>query len=113
MSWGKARISLSGRPAAVAALSAVPKLPPLRFETTDAAVLGSLIVLLRYAAGQLELLFRDLRRVDYVAIAAAARTALAEDEAGTELTIHQGEQLAHLLVDEFQDTSLDQFELPL
>ncbi|MCP5327898.1 MAG: UvrD-helicase domain-containing protein [Sinobacteraceae bacterium] len=102
---------LRSRPAAVAALSAVPKLPPLRFETTDAAVLGSLIVLLRYAAGQLELLFRDLRRVDYVAIAAAARTALAEDEAGTELTIHQGEQLAHLLVDEFQDTSLDQFEL--
>ncbi len=52
-----------------------------------------------------------MRRVDYVAIAAAARRALGDDEAGTELTIHQGEQLRHLLVDEFQDTSLDQFEL--
>ncbi|MCC6172664.1 MAG: UvrD-helicase domain-containing protein, partial [Gammaproteobacteria bacterium] len=103
--------SLRAQPAAVTALAALPALPPVRFEARDAAVLESLIVLLRYAAGQLELLFRDVRRVDYVAIAAAARTALGDDEAGTELTIHQGEQLRHLLVDEFQDTSLDQFEL--
>ena len=87
------------------------RLPPAEFEPDDAAVLESLISLLRYAAGQLELLFRDVRRVDYVAIAAAARTALGDEEAGSELTIHQGEQLRHLLVDEFQDTSLDQFEL--
>jgi ATP-dependent exoDNAse (exonuclease V) beta subunit len=103
--------ALRDAPAAVEALAALPRLPPVRFEPRDAAVLESLIVLLRYAAGQLELLFRDVRRVDYVAIAAAARTALGDAEAGTELTIHQGEQLRHLLVDEFQDTSLDQFEL--
>jgi len=102
---------LAAAPRAIELLAQVLRLPPTQFEPADAAVLESLIVLLRYAAGQLELLFRDVRRVDYVAIAAAARTALGDEEVGTELTIHQGEQLRHLLVDEFQDTSLDQFEL--
>ena len=103
--------SMRSRPAAIDALAELTRLPPATFEPHDADMLESLIVLLRYAAGQLELLFRELRRVDYVAIAAAARTALVDDVDGNELTIHQGEQLRHLLVDEFQDTSLDQFEL--
>ena len=103
--------NLGALPRAVERLDALRRLPPIEFEPADAMVLESLITLLRYAAGQLELLFREVRRVDYVAIAAAARTALRDDAAGTELTIHQGEQLWHLLVDEFQDTSLEQFEL--
>ncbi len=102
---------LGTQPGAVRHLDALLSLPPVEFEPTDAAVLESLVRLLRYAAGQLELLFRDVGRVDYGAIAAAARSALRDDDAGSELTIHQGERLGHLLVDEFQDTSLDQFEL--
>jgi ATP-dependent exoDNAse (exonuclease V) beta subunit len=49
--------------------------------------------------------------VDYPAVAAAARESLGAGGEASELAIFQGERLRHLLIDEFQDTSIDQFEL--
>jgi ATP-dependent helicase/nuclease subunit A len=98
-------------PGAEQRLAAVVLLPPSRFGPVDAAALESLILLLRYASAQLEVLFRETGRVDYPAVAAAARESLGAGGEASELAIFQGERLRHLLIDEFQDTSIDQFEL--
>jgi ATP-dependent exoDNAse (exonuclease V) beta subunit len=87
------------------------RLPEVRFDAVDADALGSLIELLRLAAAQLELIFREAGGVDFAAVAAAARQALRTDEHGSGVAIIEGVRLRHLLIDEFQDTSLEQFEL--
>src|SRR5204863_1779022 len=43
--------------------------------------------------------------------ASAARAALTQDSAPTPLAERLGTRISHILVDEFQDTSRDQFEL--
>lgn len=92
------------------ALSWFRCLPPATLDEASAAVIDSLIALLRYAAAQLELMFLERREIDYVAIAVAARAAVQTPGAESALVIHQGETLRHLLIDEFQDTSNEQFQ---
>lgn len=88
--------------------------PPLSFDESDSELLQSLVTILLLAAGQLELAFRERGEVDFIGVAAAAREALQEaaDE-NRERVLHQGSRLQHVLIDEFQDTSRDQFELIL
>ncbi|MFO1427519.1 MAG: UvrD-helicase domain-containing protein [Steroidobacteraceae bacterium] len=102
---------LESDPVVAEELALVARLPPLAYEDHDAAALDSLVELLRQSAAQLELLFRDVGQVDYPAVAAAARAALGDASGPSDLAIFQGERLHHLLIDEFQDTSIDQFEL--
>ena len=90
-------------------LASLQVMPPLRWDAETIAVTDSLIALLRYAAAQLELLFAEQREIDYIGVAVAARAALDRAGPASDLVIHQGESLRHLLVDEFQDTSLEQF----
>lgn len=88
----------------------VQTMPALTLDATAIDVIDSLIALLRYAAAQLELAFVEQREVDYVGVAVAARQAVQGLEGASDLVIHQGERLRHLLIDEFQDTSVEQFE---
>ena len=92
-------------------LADVARLPDARFTADDASALESLLALLRYAASQLVLVFQEARRVDYPAVAGAAREALADPESAADLARHLGVTVRHVLIDEFQDTSLEQFEL--
>lgn len=103
--------SLGTLPQIESALAALLRLPPRRFSDVDAAVLDSLVRLLVYATAQLSLHQQHAGEVDYVAIAAAAREALHDPSVAGEGVLHQGARLMHLLIDEFQDTSIDQFEL--
>jgi ATP-dependent helicase/nuclease subunit A len=86
-------------------------LPPLQMQAGDAAALAALARVLRLAAAELQLEFAAARRVDYTMIAASAREALGDAEAPSELAMRFGTGLRHLLVDEFQDTSVEQFAL--
>lgn len=105
----------------VAALAAVPEaktlitevlaLPDVRISPEDAAALAALSQLLRFAAAELQLEFAAQGQVDFAAIAAAARAALTEEGDPTDLALRCGSAIRHILVDEFQDTSLEQFEL--
>jgi len=87
------------------------QLPDPELLIEDAEALESLARLLSLAASELEVVFRESGRVDYPYIAAAARRALTDDSAPTDLALRLGTQIRHVLVDEFQDTSIEQFEL--
>ncbi len=67
--------------------------------------------LLSVALLQLDQVFREHRQVDFTQIAQAAVAALGTPESPTELAFRLDFRINHLLVDEFQDTSLVQYEL--
>ncbi|HTT00975.1 MAG TPA: UvrD-helicase domain-containing protein [Steroidobacteraceae bacterium] len=86
-------------------------LPPAELAASDAAALGALSRVLRTAAAHLQAEFTLTGRVDHTYIAGAARAALVEAGQPTDLALRIGLSLRHILVDEFQDTSLAQFDL--
>jgi ATP-dependent helicase/nuclease subunit A len=93
--------------------SELQALPDGGIPAADAEALAALSRLLRRAAAELQLEFAAQGRVDHAAIAAAARAALTEQGQPTDLALRFGSAIRHVLVDEFQDTSLEQFELLL
>lgn len=86
-------------------------LPDPTLAAEDAAALTSLARLLQLAASELAVVFAESRRVDFVQVAAAARQALMEEGAPSDLAIELGAEIRHILVDEFQDTSIEQVRL--
>ncbi len=67
--------------------------------------------LLPILQAQLLLVFQRENRVDYTHVALAAEQALGEDDDPTDLALRFDYQLQHILVDEFQDTSDQQYRL--
>ncbi|HTW38577.1 MAG TPA: UvrD-helicase domain-containing protein [Steroidobacteraceae bacterium] len=102
---------LSGVPGARELLAELARLPDPQLSRDDARALTALSRLLRLAAGELELLFRESGRADHTAVAAAARQALLAEGLPTDLALRLGADTRHILVDEFQDTSIEQIEL--
>lgn len=86
-------------------------LPGPRFEERQWRILKALIEILPVAAAQLKLVFRERGCVDFPEITESARLALGAVEEPTELALRLDYRIEHLLVDEFQDTSVSQFEL--
>src|SRR6202030_4287668 len=66
---------------------------------------------LQSAAAHLQAEFALVGRVDHTYVAGAARAALADAGLPTDLALRTGLSLRHILVDEFQDTSIAQFDL--
>lgn len=86
-------------------------LPEPMLSADDAAALGSLARLLQLAAGELAIVFAESRRVDFAHVAAAARQVLTDEGAPSDLALKLGADIRHILVDEFQDTSIEQLRL--
>ena len=103
--------ALAAVPGASSLISEVLILPDAQLMADDAMALAALSQLLRLAAAELQLEFAAQGRVDFAAIAAAARAALTEHGQPTDLALRCGSAIRHILIDEFQDTSLEQFEL--
>jgi ATP-dependent helicase/nuclease subunit A len=102
---------LSGVAGAREMLLELSSLPAAELLESDAAAIMALSRVLRAAAIQLQAQFASDGRVDHTYIGGAARAALAEAGAPTDLALRTGLSLRHILVDEFQDTSLAQFDL--
>jgi ATP-dependent exoDNAse (exonuclease V) beta subunit len=102
---------LARLPQARDTLAEVRALPGVQLGEEESAVLEALAGLLERAAVELQLVFAEQGRVDYAYVAAAARAALTEDGGPTDLALRTGAALRHVLVDEFQDTSREQFLL--
>ena len=102
---------LGAMPAARATLHDVMALPSPQLGPADAAALAALSRVLRAAAVQLQARFALEGRVDHIYVAGAARAALAEGGMPTDLALRTGLSLRHILVDEFQDTSVAQLDL--
>jgi ATP-dependent helicase/nuclease subunit A len=94
-----------------AALKMVRSLPPPRYSDEQWAVLGALFTALKLAAGHLKIVFSERGEADFCEIAEAARQALGRPDAPTDLALRLDARIEHLLVDEFQDTSVAQFDL--
>lgn len=83
-----------------------PQLSDEHWRVTEA-----LIEVLKLAAAELELVFRERGTVDFPAVLQAALHALSGAHAPTELALALDRRIRHLLVDEYQDTSSAQFAL--
>jgi ATP-dependent helicase/nuclease subunit A len=102
---------LNGYPEVATALHAVRDLPPAVYSDSQWRLLQSLMTLLPLAVAQLRLVFQEHGQVDFTEIAQAALLALGEPEQPTDLALALDYRFRHILVDEFQDTSLSQYGL--
>jgi ATP-dependent helicase/nuclease subunit A len=102
---------LAGVPGAEECLVEFRELPQAALSRADGAALAALARVLEAAARELQVEFATAGRVDYTYVTGAAHWALTEEGAPTDLALRTGLALRHILVDEFQDTSLAQFQL--
>lgn len=93
------------------ALHDVRQLPPDSYSDNQWDVLGAIIRLLPHAVAQLRLVFQSHNKVDFSEMAQGALRALGDPDLPTDLALALDYQVRHLLIDEFQDTSISQYEL--
>jgi len=93
------------------ALAEMRLLPPAQYSDSQWQVLGAILRLLPRAVAQLKLAFQSRRQVDFTEVAQRALLALGSEDAPTDLTLALDYRIHHLLIDEFQDTSISQCEL--
>jgi ATP-dependent helicase/nuclease subunit A len=92
-------------------INSVRELPPAIFSDQQWAILESFAHLLPLAVQELQAVFVQEQRCDFSAVAQAAQKALGEISSPSDLALALGYDMRHLLVDEFQDTSLSQVRL--
>jgi len=93
------------------ALHGLRDLPAPHFTAAQWEVLESIVALLPRAAAELMLVFGDAGESDFVQLTRAAVDALGEDDTAADIAHALDARIRHLLIDEFQDTSITQFEL--
>ncbi|MES2501561.1 MAG: UvrD-helicase domain-containing protein [Pseudomonadota bacterium] len=95
------------------ALDAVRSLPNVELDliTQDCTIIKAFAQLLQLATAHLWTTFQAANEVDFVAIAQSASYALENERGATDLALKLDYKIAHLLVDEFQDTSPTQMRL--
>ncbi len=98
-------------PGAREVLVALKELPHAQLSADSRSALQALRALLPLAAAALEELMGALGLRDLITVSGRARAALSDESEPTEFALRLGESLQHILVDEYQDTSIDQFEL--
>lgn len=93
------------------ALMMVKNLPEPHYDLKQWEVLKALFILLPLLVAHLHIEFKAHNEVDFSAVSQQALEALGDDDQPTELALYLDHQIQHLLVDEFQDTSIQQFQL--
>jgi ATP-dependent exoDNAse (exonuclease V) beta subunit len=114
---GKARLAsliaaLAAVPGLETALAAIRSLPPAGYDEEEWKIVQSCFMLLRHAAGELQIAFAEEAAVDFIEVAQVAQRVLqGEDGLPTDAALAVSDGIRHLLVDEFQDTSRRQHQL--
>ena len=85
--------------------------PEPHFTSAQWDVLESIVALLPRAAAELMLAFSDAGESDFVQVTRAAVDALGDDSVASDVAYAVEARIQHLLIDEFQDTSITQYEL--
>jgi ATP-dependent exoDNAse (exonuclease V) beta subunit len=85
--------------------------PPPNYSDQQWEVVEALLELLPLLAAQLKVTFNERGITDHAEISMAALQALGENDSPSELALNLDYRLQHLLVDEFQDTSIAQYRL--
>ncbi|GMT41440.1 MAG: ATP-dependent helicase [bacterium] len=92
-------------------LATLRKLPAATYADDEWLLIESLFQLLVNAVGQLQLVFGQRGEVDFSEMTIRADRALGDEQAPTDLSLRLDYQIKHLLVDEFQDSSQNQYTL--
>jgi ATP-dependent exoDNAse (exonuclease V) beta subunit len=104
--------ALGAVPGLESTLAAMRGLPPARYPEDDWKIVRACFTLLRQAAGELKIVFAEAGAVDYIEVAQIAQQVLTgADGLPTDAALAISDQIRHLLVDEFQDTSRRQHRL--
>ena len=103
--------SLQGNDALRLKLAALKKLPAPSYADDEWLLVEALFQLLVNAVVQLQLVFGQRGEVDFSEMTIRADLALGDEQAPTDLSLRLDYQVKHLLVDEFQDTSQNQYNL--
>lgn len=93
------------------ALAETLLLPKPFYSPSQWKILFSLLEILKILLAQLRVSFQENGQIDFIENTQAALLALGDDEHPTNLTLALDYQLKHILIDEFQDTSITQFQL--
>ncbi|HEY8069036.1 MAG TPA: UvrD-helicase domain-containing protein [Burkholderiales bacterium] len=93
------------------ALISLLKLPPGKYGEAQWEALEAILALLIPAVKQLVAAFSEKNRVDFTQISHGALTALGSADDPSELLLSLDARISHILVDEFQDTSVPQWAL--
>src|SRR5882762_2104758 len=93
------------------ALQALLCMPPERYSDAQWEALDSIIRVLPLAVAQLKLVFAERGEADFTEFAQGAVRALGTPDAPSDLLLALDYRIKHILVDEFQDTSISQWEL--
>jgi ATP-dependent helicase/nuclease subunit A len=104
---GALRQTLTDTPALAAALGRIRSLPTLSGVEGELDTLSAMHSVLRWAAVQLQVEFAGANATDFLGIAAAVASAL--DHEDGQLALVVARSMRHVLIDEFQDTSVTQF----
>lgn len=102
---------LSGNEALRLQLEETRYLPVPAYSVDHWQVIEALCRLLIVADAKLRILFARHNLMDFAGIAMAAADALGGDQEPTDLALHLDYRIRHVLVDEFQDISINQYEL--
>ncbi len=102
---------LSLREGMLDAFKNLRSLPRPKLDEEQWRILQALFNILPVLVAQLTLIFRAQNAIDFTELSLAARRALGDADAPSNLALRMDYQLRHILVDEFQDTSLSQVDL--
>ena len=103
--------TLSAIPNATETLAALRNLPAAQYTDAEWKILEAAWQLLPYAVGCLWQVFARHGQCDFTEVALAADRALGTEDTPTDLALKLDVAIAHILVDEFQDTSQAQYNL--
>lgn len=86
-------------------------LPSPAYTDGEWQVISALCRLLILGEARLRILFARRNQVDFAGVTLAAAAALGGEDQPTDLALHLDYRIRHILVDEFQDISINQYEL--
>jgi len=95
----------------VSNLAAVPGMPDPELSEAQWEILTAQLQCLRLAAANLLLVFAERGEVDFIEVTQRAVQALGDSDDPSDLLLKLDNRIAHVLVDEFQDTSSMQLNL--
>lgn len=102
---------LKEQPNCLSSLQNILILPALQYSDAEWDFLEALTQVLLDLVSELTLLLNQTNQADYIHVSASALQALSYEDSLSDLSLRLDYRIKHILVDEFQDTSLQQIEL--
>jgi len=96
---------------AIGAFVEIKQCPPVEYTDSEWELLASLMYFLPRLAARLKTIFIEAKETDYTEQTLRALEALGHLESPTELALQLDYNIHHIMIDEFQDTSVIQYRL--